>query len=188
MMNNLDAHTDKFLKDALPTGLNFKNEFIPIEELIKVYDKLTSFTGFIESLKELTIDTAYELYFPKGVKAKLSIGISRVQTKELLGYSIEPTGKISPYLDVLEENQVGVVGFKRVGTNHRSSAIASCCAITCGAAPCPGSRTGGKRGINIHISGCPHMERQSDWCIGVINNLFFVIFCSRGHFIWISVI
>jgi hypothetical protein len=107
----LDGRSRKYLRQALPNGVRFGSEEFRMSQLNRVGDFAMSLEGFERALQKLDADAFYDIRFPNGRAARLSVGVEGQSVSEKMGFLVDSNGFLSPTLERIGESDSAVVGF-----------------------------------------------------------------------------
>jgi hypothetical protein len=107
----VDARSRKYLREALPTAIRFGSREVSIRDLTRVGDAAMKWEGLEKMIGKLLTDAIYELRFPDGKVARLSVAVTPRIAGERVGYPIDSNGRLSPILERLSDSDDAVVGF-----------------------------------------------------------------------------
>ena len=107
----LDTRSRKYLRQMLPTSVRFGDKEFRISDLTRVGEFGMSWDSFVQAIAKLQSDASYDLRFPNGKTARLSVAVAKYSSSERVGFPIEINGLLSPTLDSIGESDAAVIGF-----------------------------------------------------------------------------
>ena len=87
----LDARSRKYLREALPHGVRFGHQEFRTAELNRVGDFTMTWEAFERAIRAIDTDATYDLQFPNGQLARLSVGVKRQSVAERMGFAFDVT-------------------------------------------------------------------------------------------------
>jgi hypothetical protein len=125
----VDARGSKFLREYLPTHVEFSDGMLPFEQLESVNGRYISAESFVSSLAHTTEDTTFEIGFPGGRTARLSVGISRLPREPGVGYPVDADGSLDVGLVGVSADDFVVSGFYETSPHHGNGFDIRSCAL-----------------------------------------------------------
>ena len=123
----VDARGSKFVREYLPTHIDFKGAIVPFDELETVNGRYTSAEAFVSSLAHATDDSSFEVGFPGGRTARLSVAVSRYPGEPRIGYPVDADGVLDVGLVTAGADDFVVSGFSENSREYeRGFDIRSC--------------------------------------------------------------
>ncbi len=107
----LDARSRKYLRQMLPTGVRFGDKEFRISDLTRVGEFGLSWDSFSQAIGKLKSDASYDLRFPNGKTARLSVAVAKHSSPERVGFPVEINGLLSPTLELIGVSDAAVIGF-----------------------------------------------------------------------------
>jgi hypothetical protein len=107
----VDGRSRKYLLQALPRSVKFGSAHCQLRELIGVGLRRMDWFGFRRLLDDLGDDAKYDLRFPGGMVAQMSIAVSSRVAAERKGFTPRKSGSFSPSLQSVSASDCAVVGF-----------------------------------------------------------------------------
>jgi len=107
----VDHRSRKYLLQALPSAIRFDACEFSLQDFTRVNDLAMSWEGLEKLLEKLESDATYDLRFPNGKVARLSVGVVRNFVAERVGHLVDSNGWLSPTLERIGDLDVAVVGF-----------------------------------------------------------------------------
>jgi hypothetical protein len=92
----VDARSNKYLRDYLPTEIAFANVRMRINEVERVNGVRMDFRSLLQNIEEANSDMNLELQFRNGLTAKLGIGIRRAINQDKIAFVVNNDGNLSP--------------------------------------------------------------------------------------------
>jgi hypothetical protein len=107
----IDARSHKYLFPYLPTTLRLGDQKYGVESILRVSGTRMRWSAFVNAVGGLESDAQYELLFPNGLEARLSVAIRKESPLERMGFLFDSKGRLSPTLERLEPTVPAIVGF-----------------------------------------------------------------------------
>ena len=107
----IDARSRKYLFPYLPTSIRLGDHEFGVESILRVSGTRMQWSTFVDAVGGLESDAEYELLFPNGLEARLSVAIRRESPLERMGFLFDSKGRLSPTLERLEPTVPAIVGF-----------------------------------------------------------------------------
>jgi hypothetical protein len=107
----IDARSRKYLFPYLPTSIRFGHHEFGVESILRVSGTRMQWSTFVNGVSGLESDAQYELQFPNGLEARLSVAIRKESPPERMGFLFDSKGRLSPTLERLEPTVPAIVGF-----------------------------------------------------------------------------
>jgi hypothetical protein len=114
----VSARGDKYLWSALPFGILFADEELPITAFQQIDDHYLTFDDFYGGLENLTEDAEFQFKFSGGRKARLSVAIRRRIGSMIVGYPLGTSGRLSATARRISLGDSALIGLKEVGLVH----------------------------------------------------------------------
>jgi hypothetical protein len=108
----IDGRSRKYLRQALPQSVKFGLVNFQLQELIGVGMRRMDWGGFSQLIEDLENDAKYDLHFPGGMVAQLSIAVSTRLALERVGFVSRNGGSFSPGLQSVSTSDCAIVGFR----------------------------------------------------------------------------
>lgn len=125
----VDGRSSKFLSDYLPTHVEFSGDELPFGKLDSVNGRHMSAESFISSLSEIADDTTFEIGFPRGRVARLSVAVSRLPREPAVGHAVGADGSLDVGLVGIAGNNRVVTGFFETSGHDVSGFDIRACAL-----------------------------------------------------------
>lgn len=125
----VDARGLKFLREYLPTHVEFAGDMLAFDKLESVNGRYMSAESFISSLADTAEDTTFEIGFPGGRIARLSVGISRLPKELGVGYPVDADGALDVGLVGVSADDFVVSGFYETSPHHGNGFDVRSCAL-----------------------------------------------------------
>jgi hypothetical protein len=107
----LDGRTTKYLLPFLPSGIRFGPHEYSAEQLQRVSGSRMDWKSFVAAVARLETDASYDMLFPNGYEARLTVAVPRKRSSERMGFLFDPNGRLSPTLERLGLSDPAIVGF-----------------------------------------------------------------------------
>ncbi len=107
----VDARSRKYLFPYLPTSIRFGHHEFGVETILRVSGTRMQWSTFVNAVGGLESDAQYDLLFPNGLEARLSVAIRKESPLERMGFLFDSKGRLSPTLERLEPTVPAIVGF-----------------------------------------------------------------------------
>jgi hypothetical protein len=117
----LDERLRKYLRQSLPYGVRFGKQEFRIDQLNRVNQLVMSLEAFERAVQRLNADATFEVRFPNGCLARLSVGVEPRAAPESLGFLVDQKGYLSPTLEPIGESDSSVIGFSGPRSGIRRS-------------------------------------------------------------------
>lgn len=107
----VDIRSRQYLREALPHAIRFGAREFAIGDFVRVGDRTTSWDGFEKRLAALETNAKYDLHYPNGKIAQLSVATLPRIAPERMGFLINGDGTISPRLQRVDEQDRALIGY-----------------------------------------------------------------------------
>jgi hypothetical protein len=107
----VDLRARKYLREALPDAVRFGAKQFAINDVVGLGDLDTSWEGLKKRIDSLETDATFDLVFPNGGIAQLTIAVASRVAAERVGFLMDDRGSISPGLQRVDEQARALVGY-----------------------------------------------------------------------------
>jgi hypothetical protein len=125
----VDPRGSKFLRDYLPTHIDFSGSSLLFEQLESVNGRYMTADSFKSSLASMTDDSAFDIGFPDGRAARLSVAISRLPKEPQVGHPVRADGTLDIGLVGVTTHTQLVSGFCETPSYHVPGFDVRSCAL-----------------------------------------------------------
>lgn len=106
----LNRRSSCYLREALPTKIQLSDRIFSIGDLVAINKIPFTYKRFVEMLANEQTEASFEVEFPDGGVASISIGIRRGIFDERLGFSVSTEEKIAPFVDWIPPHGRALIG------------------------------------------------------------------------------
>jgi hypothetical protein len=115
----IGSQARKYLRDFLPTHVRFGDTEYQIEDMVGVNGSGLQWAGFCRVLESMADDGSFDIRFPNGRVAKLSVGVRQASDHQSVGFLVDvSTGFLSPTLEPVSEGDPAVVGYQELNIDR----------------------------------------------------------------------
>jgi hypothetical protein len=107
----VDSRSHSYLFPYLPADVRFESSKYSIQDAQKVSGQPMAWSTFAAALSRLKTDAQYELAYPDGNVARISIKLAPFIAERQMGFLLDTSGRASPALERLGSNDLAIVGF-----------------------------------------------------------------------------